>query len=155
MDHQPGKGDAAVLAAPPDRSKEEPDVAPKTTVPGDQLDRLKQLYTDQRDALDSPRNPQNVVTGLADWDDWLVSTVRYFGACPVCGRRERGGEITYDATAAEVATGEQTHGCCSTELLPPVLLIVAVYESATAAAANPTQLGSAWSRLTRHSPPGR
>jgi hypothetical protein len=78
---------------------------------------------------------EDVVTGP---DDWLVSTVRYFGACPVCGRRERGGEITY-ATPAEVATAEQTHGCCSTELLPPVLLVVAVYESATATAANPTQ----------------
>lgn len=50
---------------------------------------------------------EDVVTGP---DDWLVSTVRYFEACPVCGRRERGGEITY-ATPAEVATAEQTHGC--------------------------------------------
>ncbi len=70
------------------------------------------------------------MTGL---DDCLVSTVRYFGACPVCGRRERGGEITY-ATPAEVATAEQTHGCCSTESLPPVLLVVAVYEIAPTAA---------------------
>jgi outer membrane protein TolC len=38
-------------AKPTTHSKEDPNVARKTTVPGDQLDRLKQVYTDQRDAL--------------------------------------------------------------------------------------------------------
>jgi hypothetical protein len=52
------------LAAPPrDLTKEEPDVARKTTVPGDQLDRLKQLYTDQRDALVTLAAADQAVTG--------------------------------------------------------------------------------------------
>ncbi|MGO9956526.1 MAG: hypothetical protein ACLP50_11170 [Solirubrobacteraceae bacterium] len=64
MDHHAGKGDAAVLAAPPnDRTKEEPDVARKTTVPGNQLDRLKQLYTQQRDALTTLAAADQAVTG--------------------------------------------------------------------------------------------
>ncbi len=83
------------------------------------------------------------MTGL---DDWLFATVRYFGACPVCGRRERGGELTY-ATLAETAAGDDT-GCCSTdpELLPPVLLVAAVYVSPTALRRLPPAQPAWWLR---------
>jgi hypothetical protein len=59
---------------------------------------------------------------------WLVSTIRYFGPCPICRRLPRGGEVTYDLRPAETELSEQTHACCCRRNRPPVLLVAELWE---------------------------
>jgi hypothetical protein len=61
-----------------------------------------------------------------------VSTLRYFGPCPTCGRRIHGGEITYDVPPREIDAVEQTHWCAFDGSLPPTVLTACLIETARA-----------------------
>lgn len=62
--------------------------------------------------------------------NYYVSTGRYFDACPHCGSRSGGMEITYDVPPAEIGETEQTHWHCYGSL-PSTLLTLGLYEPAS------------------------